>query len=89
VVLSALARKIEPVRWECCLTCLLSDYSPAGVDLMGMRCHRDARSRYLAVRSKRDYWVCPSPKRFPSSTTATRTNHASPGQATGAYRGQA
>jgi len=55
-VLGDLARQIEPHRWECCLTCLLSDYSPGGVDLMGMRCHRDARSSYLAVRSKSDYW---------------------------------
>ena len=58
-VLGDLARQVEPLRWECCLTCLLSDYSPLGVDLVGMRCHRGARSRYLAVRSKSDYWSVP------------------------------
>lgn len=64
-VLGDLARQIEPLLWECCLTCLLSDYSPGGVDLMGMRCHRDARSRYLAVRSKRDYWGVPVTEEVP------------------------
>jgi|SRR5712671_6807192 len=29
-VLGDLARQIEPQRWECCLTWLLSDYSPGG-----------------------------------------------------------
>jgi hypothetical protein len=65
VVLGDLARQVEPARWECCLTCLLSDYSPGGVDLMGMRCHRNARSRYLAVRSKRDYWGVPVTEEVP------------------------
>jgi Family of unknown function (DUF6304) len=64
-VLGDLARQIEPQRWECCLTCLLSDYSPGGVDLMGMRCHRDARSSYLAVRSKSDYWGVPVTEEVP------------------------
>jgi hypothetical protein len=59
VVLGELTRQLLPLRWECCLTCLLSDYNPGGVDLMGMSCHRGARSRYLAVRSKRDYWGVP------------------------------
>jgi hypothetical protein len=65
IVLGDLSRQIEPLRWECCLTCLLSDYSPAGVDLVGMRCHRDARSRYLAVRSKSDYWGVPVTEEVP------------------------
>src|SRR5262249_46481809 len=43
----------------CCVTCLYSDYSPAGHGLMGMRCHRDAKEQYLAVRSKLDYWSVP------------------------------
>jgi hypothetical protein len=43
----------------CCVTCLYSDYSPAGHGLMGMRCHRGAKGQYLAVRAKRDYWSVP------------------------------
>ncbi len=46
-------------RFRCCLTCLFSDYSPGGHSLMGMRCHRDAKQQYLAVRSKNDYWSVP------------------------------
>ncbi len=64
-VLGDPARQIERLRWECCLTCLLSDYSPAGVDLVGVRCHRDARFRYLAVRSKSDYWGVPVTEEVP------------------------
>jgi hypothetical protein len=47
------------VQLVCCATCLFSDYSPGGHGLMGMRCHRDAKQQYLAVRSKRDYWSVP------------------------------
>lgn len=42
-----------------CVTCLYSDYSPGGHGLAGMRCHRDAKAQYLAVRSKADYWGVP------------------------------
>ena len=47
------------VQLVCCVTCLFSDYSPGGHGLMGMRCHRDAKQQYLAVRSKHDYWSVP------------------------------
>jgi hypothetical protein len=47
------------VRFRCCLTCGLSDYSPGGHGLTGILCHRDAREQYLAVRSKLDYWKVP------------------------------
>ena len=47
------------VRLVCCLTCLMSDYSPAGQGLTGMHCHRDAAQQYLAVRGKADYWSVP------------------------------
>jgi hypothetical protein len=47
------------VTLVCCFTCLYSDYSPAGHGMLGMHCHRGARERYLAVRSKRDYWGVP------------------------------
>lgn len=47
------------VRFRCCATCLYSDYSPGGHGLMGMFCHREAKERYLAVRSKADYWSVP------------------------------
>jgi hypothetical protein len=39
----------------CCVTCLYSDYSPGGHGLTGMRCHRDAKVQYLAVKSKAAY----------------------------------
>jgi Family of unknown function (DUF6304) len=42
-----------------CLTCSLSDYSPGGNGLTGMRCHRSDAEQYLAVRSKADYWPVP------------------------------
>src|SRR5262249_1529919 len=38
------------VRLACCVTCLFSDYSPAGHGLLGMQCHRSAKEQYLAVR---------------------------------------
>jgi hypothetical protein len=47
------------VRLICCFTCLLSDYSPLGHGLLGMRCHRDASEQYLAVTSKQEYWSVP------------------------------
>ena len=40
-----LGKALGPDRLRCCMTCLYSDYSPAGHGLMGMRCHRDARDR--------------------------------------------
>jgi len=64
-VLGDLADQLRPARWECCLTCLLSDYSPAGQDLMGMRCHRTARAQYLAVTSKAEYWDVPVTEEVP------------------------
>ena len=49
----------SPTRLRACITCLYSDYSPAGHGLTGMACHRDAKDQYLAVRSKADYWSVP------------------------------
>lgn len=46
-------------RLRCCVTCLYSDYSPTGRGITGMRCHRNAREQYLAVRTKADYWNVP------------------------------
>jgi hypothetical protein len=42
-----------------CVTCLYSDYSPGGHGLTGMSCHRASAERYLAVRSKAEYWGVP------------------------------
>ena len=64
-VLGTLADKAQPRQWECCLTCGLSDYSPAGQAIMGMRCHRDAREQYRAVTSKSDYWGVPVTEEVP------------------------
>lgn len=55
----------EPTRLVCCLTCQYSDYSPGGNGLTGMRCHRDAKEQYLAVRSKGDYWDVPVTESVP------------------------
>ena len=54
-------------RLVCCATCLLSDYSPGGHSLIGMRCHRDAKEQYLAVRSKADYWSVPVTEEVPET----------------------
>lgn len=51
----------------CCLTCQFSDYWPGGHGLMGMRCHRDARTQYLAVRSKAEYWPVPVTEEVPET----------------------
>jgi hypothetical protein len=55
------------VRLMCCVTCLFSDYSPAGQGLMGMLCHRDAKEQYLAVRSKDDYFDVPVTEAVPET----------------------
>lgn len=65
VVLGAVARAALPLRWECCLTCGLSDYNPGGQDIIGMECHRSVREQYLAVRSKADYWGVPVTEEVP------------------------
>ena len=51
----------------CCSTCLFSDYSPAGHGLIGICCHRDAKARYLAVRSKFDYFAVPVTEEVPET----------------------
>jgi hypothetical protein len=84
VVLGALIEPAKPRRWECCLTCGLSDYSPAGQGLMGMRCHRDSRDQYLAVTSKADYWDVPVTELVPEFYRCEVYEPRSPG--TG-YRG--
>jgi Family of unknown function (DUF6304) len=50
----------KDVALICCFTCRYSDYSPGGKGLSGMRCHRNAKEQYLAVRSKRDYFDVPT-----------------------------
>jgi hypothetical protein len=52
---------------RCCVTCLHSDYSPGGHGLIGIRCHRDAKEQYLAVRSKVDYWSVPTTEDVPET----------------------
>jgi hypothetical protein len=67
-----------------CLTCLYSDYSPGGHGLTGMRCHRDAKTQYLAVRSKADYWDVPVTEDVPETYLCDEYERRVPG--TG-YRG--
>ena len=62
-----LDRALQPSRLVCCVNCLYSDYSPGGHGLMGMRCHRDAKDQYLAVRSKADYWPVPVTEYVPET----------------------
>jgi len=73
-----------PFRLKCCVTCLYSDYSPAGHGLMGMRCHRGAKAEYLAVRSKHDYWAVPVTEDVPETYVCEEYARRIPG--TG-YRG--
>ncbi|MFI6151453.1 DUF6304 family protein [Kitasatospora sp. NPDC051170] len=54
-------------RLRSCVTCLFSDYSPAGQSVMGIRCHRDDRAQYLAVRRKHDYWSVPVTEEVPET----------------------
>jgi uncharacterized protein DUF6304 len=68
----------------CCLTCLFSDYSPAGHGLTGIRCHRDAKKQYLAGRSKQDYWTVPVTEEVPETYLCQEYQRRIPG--TG-YRG--
>ena len=72
------------VRLVACITCLYSDYSPGGHGLMGMSCHRDAKSQYLAVRSKADYWSVPVTEEVPETYLCPEYERRVPG--TG-YRG--
>ncbi|MEU7138619.1 DUF6304 family protein [Nocardia sp. NPDC046473] len=55
--LARLAAAFPPnIHLICCHTCQFAGYSPyIGYDMVGINCHREARTRYLAVRSKRDY----------------------------------
>lgn len=75
---------LRPNHLVCCVTCLYSDYSPGGHGLMGMRCHRDAKSQYLAVRSKTDYWPVPVTEDVPETYLCDEYERRVPG--TG-YRG--
>lgn len=72
------------VEIRSCVTCLLSDYSPGGHGLLGIRCHRDAREQYLAVRSKADYWPVPVTEEVPETYLCDEYERRVPG--TG-YRG--
>jgi Family of unknown function (DUF6304) len=83
-VLGALVEQLGEVEWECCLTCGLSDYSPGGNGIMGMRCHRDARSQYLSVQSKMEYWGVPVTEEVPEFYRCDASERRRPG--TG-YRG--
>ncbi|WP_052707388.1 DUF6304 family protein [Streptomyces rubellomurinus] len=57
----------DGLRLRSCVTCLLSDYSPAGKGLMGIRCHRGAREQYLAVTRKAEYWPVPLTELVPET----------------------
>ncbi len=67
-----------------CLTCLYSDYPPGGHGLTGMQCHRDAKTQYLAVRTKADYWGVPVTEDVPETYLCDEYERRVPG--TG-YRG--
>lgn len=47
----------EDVYMKACITCLFSDYSPAGHGLFGcMMCFRNLKDEYVKVQSKDDFW---------------------------------
>jgi hypothetical protein len=79
VVLGQLAVAALPHQWECCLTCGLSDYWPAGQNLMGMRCHRDVREQYLSVQSKWDYFGVPVTEEVPEFYVCEQFEPRKPG----------
>lgn len=80
-----LERALPPgAQLVCCLTCLFSDYSPAGHGLTGIRCHRGAKEQYLAVQSKADYWPVPTTEEAPETYLCEEYQRRIPG--TG-YRG--
>ncbi|MFE4922321.1 DUF6304 family protein [Streptomyces sp. NPDC056661] len=54
-------------RLRSCVTCLFADYSPGGHSLMGIRCHREGKAQYLAVRGKSDYWPVPVTEEVPET----------------------
>jgi hypothetical protein len=66
-------------RLVCCVTCLFSDYSPAGHGLTGIRCHRDAREQHLAVRFKLDYWPVPVTEVVPETYRCAEYQRRRPG----------
>ena len=67
-----------------CITCLYSDYSPGGHGLTGMQCHRQAKTQYLEVRSKAEYWGVPVTETSPRPTCVASISGVFPGLATGA-----
>jgi hypothetical protein len=84
----------------CCVTCLYSDYSPAGHGLTGMQCHRGAKAQYLAVKTKLDYWsvpvtedvmetyLCPDGSQAPATAADNRAvSHHAPHHAVSALTG--
>ena len=80
-----LAKLLPPeTHLICCATCLFSDYSPGGHGLLGMRCHRNAKQEYLAVRSKPEYWRVPVTEEVIETHHCDEFQHRVPG--TG-YRG--
>jgi hypothetical protein len=80
-----LERALPPAaQLMCCATCLYSDYSPGVHGLTGIRCHRGAKDKYLAVRSKADYWSVPVTEEVPETYLCEEYQRRIPG--TG-YRG--
>jgi Family of unknown function (DUF6304) len=79
-----LDQALRPDWLRRCVTCLYSDYSPAGHGLMGIRCHRDAKDQYLTVSSKADYWSVPVTEVVPETYLCNQYRIRIPG--TG-YRG--
>ncbi|MEU1208024.1 DUF6304 family protein [Nocardia sp. NPDC005825] len=68
----------------CCFTCLYADYSPVSGPIMGMRCYREAKDQYLAVRTKHDIWSVPATEAVPETYLCPQYQVRIPG--TG-YRG--
>jgi len=84
VLLRLQAAMPSNARLVACITCLFSDYSPVGHGLMGMTCHRDAKSQYLAVRTKFEYFKVPVTEEVPEIYLCPEYERRVPG--TG-YRG--
>ncbi|MGW4531037.1 DUF6304 family protein [Nocardia sp. NPDC004340] len=74
----------EGTSLVCCYTCLYADYSPVSGPIMGMRCYREAKEQYLAVRTEPDIWNVPATEAVPETYLCSQYRVRIPG--TG-YRG--
>lgn len=73
------------IRLICCHTCQFAGYSPyGGYDMFGINCHREAKTRYLAVRSRNDYVADLVTEQVPENYLCPEYQYRTPGAGFGA-----